>query len=157
MIAATRLIPAGRGRAAFRGGPGARRRGSLLAEAAMSGVMLAIAMTLTVKVIGWAAMERRAADRRQWATQEACNVMERVTARPFEAVTSESVGEEALSPQARQLLPGGELRIEVAANDPAGGEVSKRVGVQVRWRDRSGGWDTPVRLTSWIYRGRPGS
>ena len=38
-----------------------RRRGSLLAEVAMATVLLMIAMTLTAKVLGWVALERRAA------------------------------------------------------------------------------------------------
>lgn len=134
-----------------------RRRGSLLAEAAMSGVMLAIAMALTVKVLGWVALERRASDRRQWASQEVCNVMERITGRPYDAVTTGQAGSIALSPQARQMLPGAELKVEVAEDDAAGGEGSKKVSIELRWKDRSGGWDAPSRLTSWVYRGRAGS
>jgi hypothetical protein len=131
------------------------RRGSLLAEAAMSGAMLMIAMALTVKVLGWVGAERRAWDRRQWATQEAANLMERVTGRPFDAVTAESAKTVTLSPQARQLLPGAELKVEIGENDPAGGPGSKRVAVRLRWHNRSGNWDAPVHLVSWIYRGRP--
>ena len=43
------------------------RRGSLLVEVAMATVLLMIGMTLTVKVLGWVALERRAAERRQRA------------------------------------------------------------------------------------------
>jgi hypothetical protein len=131
------------------------RRGSLLLEVAMSGVMLMIAMTLTVKVLGWVGAERRAWDRRQWAAQEASNLMEEATSRPFEAVTAASLKSLQLSPQARALLPAAELASEVAENDPAGGPGSKRVAIRLRWHNRAGEWDAPVRLTSWIYRGRP--
>ena len=113
---------------------GSRRRhslagaaGSLLAEVAMSAVMLMIAMALTMKVLGWVAAERRAWDRRQWAAQEAANLMEQVTARPFDdghGVVAEALG---LSPQAKQLLPEAELKVEVGENDPAGGQGSKRI------------------------------
>ena len=133
------------------------RKGSFLAEVAMSAVMLMIAMTLTVKVLGWLGTEHRAWDRRQWAAQEASNLMEQATARPFDAVTTAALKELSLSPQARRLLPGAELKLEVVENDPAGGPGSKRLSVQLRWQDRAGGWDAPVHLTSWIYRGRPGS
>lgn len=122
----------------------------------MSGVMLMIAMALTVKVLGWAGAERRAWDRRQWAAQEASNLMEEATSRPFEAVTASALKSLQLSPQARALLPAAELASEVAENDPAGGPGSKRVAIRLRWHNRSGEWDAPVRLTSWIYRGRPG-
>jgi len=122
----------------------------------MSAVLLAIGMTLTVKVIGWVALERRACDRRLWAAQEACNVMERVTSLPFDEVRSGPKDDVSLSPQARAMLPGAELKVEVVADDPPEGPGSKRVAVRLRWHDRSGGWDAPVRLTSWIHRRRPG-
>ena len=138
-----------------RGAGPRRRKGSFLAEMAMSAAMLMIAMTLTVKVLGWMATEHRAWDRRQWAAQEASNLMEQATARPFDDVSTKTLGDLTLSPQARRLLPDAELKADVVENDPAGGPGSKRVVVRLRWKDRSGGWDSPVHLTSWIYRGRP--
>jgi hypothetical protein len=146
-----RLAQAGGGRSAGR----RARRGSLLAEVAMSGVMLMIAMALTVKVLGWVGVERRSWDRRQWAAQEISNLMEEATSRPFEDVTTASLKGLAISPQARALLSAAELATEVAENDTAGGPGSKRVAIRLRWHNRSGEWDAPVRLTSWIYRGRP--
>ncbi len=135
--------------------PRRSRRGSLLAEVAMSGAMLMIAMGLTVKVLGWVGAQRRAWDRRQVAVQEAANLMERLTGKPFDSVTPESTHSLPLSPRARQSLPKVELKIDVRENDRAGGSGSKRVAIQLRWQGRSGEWDAPVRLTSWIYRGRP--
>ena len=67
--------------------PARNRAGSLLVELAMAMVMLAIAMTLTVKVLGSVAMERRSSERRERAVIEVANVMERITAHPFEEVT----------------------------------------------------------------------
>ena len=136
-------------------GPWARR-GSLLAEVAMSGAMLMIAMALTVKVLGWVGVERKVWDRRQWAAQEAANLMEQITSRPFGDVTAETTKKLVLSPEARRLLPEVELKVEIGENDQAGGAGSKRVALQLRWHNRSGEWDAPVRLVSWIYRGGPG-
>jgi hypothetical protein len=133
-----------------------RRRGSLLAEVAMSAVMLMIAMALTTKVLGWVAIERRAWDRRQWAAQEVANLMERVTSLPYDAVTAPSAEAVGLSAQAKQLLPEAELKVEVAEDQPAGGKGSKRVAIRLRWHNRAGQWDAPARLVSWIYRGRAG-
>ncbi len=132
-----------------------RRRGSLLAELAISGALLMVAMALTVKVLSWVGTERHSFERRQCALLEAGNLMERLTARPFDAVTAAAGRQLTFSPTARNLLPGGELRVDVAENDPAGGDGSKRIALQLRWRTRAGEWDAPVRLTSWIYRGRP--
>ncbi|MDG3004019.1 type IV pilus modification PilV family protein [Paludisphaera mucosa] len=128
------------------------RRGSLLIETAMSALMLMIAMTLITKVVASVASERRAWDRRRCATAEAANVMERLSARPFDALATGPVPGLALAPEAARALPGAELKADVVADDPAGGAGSKRIGLQLRWRNRSGGWDAPVRLTTWVHR-----
>jgi len=133
------------------------RRGSLLAETAMSGVMLIIAMGLVAQVVGAVATQRRAWDRRQTAVFEAANLMERLTARPFEALTTEGAKDLSLSDEASRTLPDGQVRIEIIDNDPVGGDDSKRVSLQVRWRNRAGDWDAPVRLTSWVHRRGEGS
>jgi len=135
-----------------RGRKARTRRGSLLAETAMSGVMLIIAMGLVAQVVGSVATQRRAWDRRQTAVFEAANLMERLTARPFEALTTEGAKDLSLSDEASRTLPDGQVRIEIIDNDPVGGDDSKRVSLQVRWRNRAGDWDAPVRLTSWVHR-----
>jgi hypothetical protein len=112
------------------------------------------AMAISVRVLGWVGAERRDFDRRQCAMQETANLMERLTSRSFDSVTPATAKALSLSPQARQLLPGAELEIDVAASDPAGGPGSKRVAMRLRWHSRAGEWDSPVRLTSWVYRGR---
>ena len=71
------------------GKPPGNRRGSLLAEVGISTVVLTIVMGLTVKVLGTIAQERRAASERQQGTLEAGNLMERITAYPFDQVTPE--------------------------------------------------------------------
>jgi hypothetical protein len=128
------------------------RRGSLLLELAITGALLAVAMTLTLRLISGLGNEQRNHDRRDWAVQEAANVMERVTSLPFESIGSETGSPVGLSPEARQVLPGVELHVQTLENGPAGGAGSKRVVVRIRWRNRAGEWDSPVRLTSWIYQ-----
>lgn len=133
------------------------RRGSLLAETAMSGVMLIIAMGLVAKVVGAVGVQRRAWDRRQVAVFEAANLMERLTARPFESLTTEGAKDLALSDEAKRTLPEGRVQVEVTDDDPVGGDGSKRVFVQIQWRNRAGDWDAPARLTSWVHRRGEGS
>ena len=93
----------------FTGRPGRRpprgRRGSFLAEMAMASVMVMIAMTLTVKVLGYAGAQRRAAEHRQRAVQETANVLERITAYPYDEITPERARQLSLSPAAQQSLP----------------------------------------------------
>ncbi len=134
-----------------------RRRGSLLAEVAMATVLLMVAMTLTVRVLGWVALERRSAERRQRALMEVANVMERITAYPFEEVTPALASRITLSETARRQLPDSELVLDVSDGDPAAGRTARRIAIRLRWRGRGGEWDAPVRLTSWIERRRESS
>jgi Tfp pilus assembly protein PilV len=135
----------------------AGRRGSLLAEVAMATVMVMIAMTLTVKVLGYASLQHRAAEHRQRAELEAANVMERITADPYEAITVERARQAALSAASRATLPGAELVVDVAEDSPGAGRSAKRIAVRLRWRGRSGEWEAPVRLTTWVERRRTAS
>jgi hypothetical protein len=135
--------------------PAAGRRGSLLAEVAMATVMVMIAMTLTVKVLGYVGSQRRVADHRQRAVQEAANVMERITAYPYDEITGQRARQLTLSPSAQQSLPHAELAVAVMDEQPGAGRAAKRISVRLRWHGRSGEWESPVRLTTWVERRRP--
>jgi hypothetical protein len=128
------------------------RRGSLLAEVAISSIMLVIVMGMTVKILGWVALSRRAAERREQAVLEAANTMERLAARPFDEVTPTLASQCTLGAKTLAFLPGAELKVDVTETQPGPGRLSKRIAIQLRWRDRGGEYVTPVRLTSWIER-----
>jgi hypothetical protein len=132
-----------------------RRRGSLLPELAMSAVMLAIVMTLTVKVLGYAGQQQRSADHRQRAVLEVANVMERITASPFDEITAARARRVSISPAAAGSLSGSELAVDVTEEQPGPGRSAKRIAIRLRWKGRSGEWEAPVRLTTWIERRRP--
>jgi hypothetical protein len=127
-----------------------KRRGSLLVEVAMATVLLMIAMTLVVKVLGWVGHERRSTERRQRALIEVANIMERITAYPFEQVTPDLARRITLSDTARGLLPDAELAVDVSDSKPDAGGSSRRIALRLRWRGSSGMWNAPVRLISWI-------
>jgi Tfp pilus assembly protein PilV len=127
-----------------------RRRAFTMVEVAITSLLLVIAMTVTLQVLGWVASERRAVDRRQYAIHEAANLMERLAARPWDQLTTGAVKDLALSELARQTLPGAEL--SVAAEETGEPIGAKRLSVRLRWRNRAGGWEAPVRLSAWTYR-----
>jgi Tfp pilus assembly protein PilV len=131
------------------------RRGSLLIELTVATAMLMIGMSLAVKVLGYAALQRRAAEQRQRAVQEVANVMERITADPFDEVTTARAKAISISPSTASSLPGAELAVEVTPSQPDPGRLARRIAVRLRWRNRAGEWEAPVRLTTWIERGRP--
>ncbi|AGA30458.1 hypothetical protein [Singulisphaera acidiphila] len=128
-----------------------RRRAFTMVEVAITSLLLVIAMSMTLQVLGWVAAERRAVDRRQCAIRESANIMERLVARPWEELTAAALEEVRLSEPATQTLPGAELT--VAADDKTELGGSKRLSLRLRWRNRAGGWEAPVRLSAWTYRG----
>lgn len=126
------------------------RRGFTLLEVSVSGAMLVVLMVVTVQVLGWVAVERRAADRRQVAALEAANVMERLASQPWEDLTAERTAEMKLSTQARDVLPEGELKLEI--QNESGQPEARRILIEVHWKGQASQPVAPVRLTSWIYR-----
>jgi hypothetical protein len=135
-------------------GAGPRRGGYTLVEVVLSVVVLLSAMTVVVKVLGWVGVEQRVADRRSWAVQEVANLMERLTAEPFEDITRARARSLSGERTANRVLPGAEWEADVG-DETAGPVPAKRVTLRLRWKARSGGWEGPVRLTSWVYRRRP--
>jgi hypothetical protein len=131
------------------------RRGSLLAEMTISAAMLAVVMVLTVKVLGFAGQQRRSAEQRQRAMVEVANLMERITAEPFDEVTPERARRLSIAPETAGSLPGAEVTVEVKGERPSPNRSAKRIAVRLRWKGRSGEWEAPARLTTWIERGRP--
>jgi Tfp pilus assembly protein PilV len=119
-------------------------------EVTLSVLLLAIAMSATVQILGWVAVQRRAVERRQHAIQEVANLMEHLTAEPWDRVDSGSARRLALSEQLRRKLPEPELSIDVDEPEPDRGE--KRLSIRLRWKNRAGAWEAPVRLTAWIAR-----
>lgn len=134
-----------------RGAP--RRRGLALLELTISTLLLAAALVIAVQSLGWLASQRRGAERRQRAIQEAANLMERLSARPFDELTPELARSVALSPASAAVLRDGTLDVAIA---PAPGEpTSKSITVTIRWGDRSGVGPAPVRLVAWVHRRSP--
>lgn len=128
-----------------------RRRAFTMVEVAITALLLVIAMTVTLQVLGWVAAERRALDRRQCAIRESANIMEQLAVRPWKELEAEPLKQVKLSETARQTLPGAELSLAAADQPEWGG--TKRLSLRLRWRNRSGGWEAPVRLSAWAYRG----
>jgi hypothetical protein len=130
------------------------RRGSLLAEVAISSIMLVIVMGMTVKILGWVALQRRAAERREQAALEAANMMERLAARPFDQLTPALASQCALPARTVEFLPGAELKVDITETRPGPDRLAKRIAIQVGWRNSAGEPVAPLRLTSWIEHRR---
>lgn len=117
-------------------------------EVAATALIVAVAMALTVQVLTVMASERRDLDRRRYATLEVANRMERLAGLPLDELEKAAASPEPLSPRCKEILTGAEFSSKVeAATSPPG----RRIALSLRWRNRQGGWVSPVRLTSWVY------
>lgn len=124
------------------------RRAYLLAETSVAALLLGLALVGTVKMLGWTAAERRSSERRGWAVQEAANVMETLTAIPFDRLSQAAAREAAtLSEDAGGVLPEGHLDVQIVEEPPL-----KRIDLALVWRGASGLNEAPVRLTAWVAR-----
>jgi hypothetical protein len=127
-----------------------RRSGFGLVEMAITGVLIAAGMAATVHVVGWIALERRAVERRERAVLEASNLLERIGSRAWDELTTESLGNIQMSESSAAFLPGSTLDLKVTTFDDA--PIRKKIVVEIRWRERSGRSEAPVRLVAWTYR-----
>jgi hypothetical protein len=125
-------------------------RGFTVLEVSVSGALLAVLMVITAQMLSWVLGERRAAERRLWATAEVENVMDRLSAVPWDELTSQRVGAEQLSAQAAAVLPEGKFHVEIAAETDS--PEAKRIDLVLEWQRRPSEWAAPVRLSAWRYR-----
>ena len=119
----------------------------------MAAVVLSALVVMLGQAVGWVAVARRESDRRQIALLEAGNVLEQITANPFNQIDAQSALKVKLSDYARQLLGDDALAVDVqtAEGDPP----AKRITVAVAYKESDRGQGS-IRLTSWVYdRGGP--
>lgn len=105
-------------------------------------------MALVAQLASSLVLLHRDADRRELATQEVANLMERIAALPSAKLTAEDVSSLTKSESARRALPGAQLNVSVADSSPP--SSLKRVAIELRWRGGAARNEAPVRLTAWL-------
>ena len=129
-----------------------RNAGFTILELVVTMILLGAVIVTLMPLLGAVAGQRRAAEQRQLATEETANLLERVSAWPYEAISPESTAALHLSESSQRLLRNPTLKIAVVAVD--GQPAAKRITVELGWKDRHGRAAAPARLTSWVYRQR---
>lgn len=140
-------IPAGR----ISGKPGhcARRSASgfSLVELIVALVLLGTVMSIVVPALGWMGHLNRHSLQRQEAIQGLGNLMDELTSRPYEELTSEAAANVELPPALKDQLPGATLQVEIQEAEPK----AKRIRLELGWNQRNGRPLAPMRLTAWVY------
>ena len=115
--------------------------------------LLATAIPLTVAALGAVAKQRRGAELRQQAIEEADNLLERLTAEPYAELTPDRLAEVGKAASSEQMLPAGELKLELV--EQPGPPEGKRIDVELSWQAGAAKARQRVRLSGWAYREAP--
>lgn len=130
---------------------GLGRDGFTLFELTVAAVLLAAVMLTAIPTLAWVVRVRQAAERQQAAVLGVGNLMERLTALPWEELTDERVAEFQLPESLARQLPEHSLRIFV--NTPADDPDAKHIQIELRWQETASRTQSPpIRLSAWAYR-----
>jgi prepilin-type N-terminal cleavage/methylation domain-containing protein len=128
-----------------------RRAGFTLFELMIASILLGTVLMTAIPTLGWINRNSLAAERQQVAILGVGNLMERLTARPWDEITAEAMAGVPMPDDLSRQLPGAELRIFVVT--PAEDLSARRLTIELRWEGSSAGTQSPpVRLTAWVYR-----
>lgn len=125
------------------------RGGWLLVELAGAAVLVAGTAVVLVHLLALAGAGRRDAESRAHALLAASNLLEQMTARPWDEVQPYEAAGDDLPPSLREALPA--ARITVAVQPWPSPAPAKQLTVEVRW----GPDPHALRLTTWTYQGDP--
>jgi hypothetical protein len=120
-------------------------------ELCVAAAMLAAALSVVVTMLGAVARQRRSAELHARALEEADNLLERLTAEPWDEITPERVTELGFAAKVADALPEGELRIDMTS--PGDAPATKRIDLVIGWRAAVGQSIHRVNLTTWVERG----
>ena len=130
-----------------------RPHGATLLECVVALGILGAAMTLGAQALGWSSAQRRLADQRHLALQEAVNCLERVRMIPWQDLSEARLAEIELSAEARRRLSAATLKIE--SQSASSGPTAKRIHVKIAWQSQGGNLPLQVNLVTWRYQTRP--
>jgi Tfp pilus assembly protein PilV len=123
-------------------------------ELCVAVAMLAAALSVVVTMLGAVARQRRSAELHARALEEADNLLERLTAEPWDEITPERVTELGFAAKVADALPEGKLRIDMTS--PGDAPATKRIDLAIGWRAAIGQSIHRVYLTTWVeQKGAP--
>lgn len=125
------------------------RRGFTVVELLSALVLIGVVFTVSISLLLAVAHERRFAQQRQFAMQHAANLLERSTARGWAGLADGPQPIEPAHADLTDLLPELDRRIDVTSTSED--FDARRVTVSIRWKNRTGQFVAPIRLTAWVY------
>ncbi|HWB07675.1 MAG TPA: hypothetical protein VG826_00420 [Pirellulales bacterium] len=127
------------------------RHGFTVLECCAAAAVLGVALTMVVALLTSLVRQREGATRHAQAVILADNLLERLTAEPYEAITAERAELVRQTANVADLFPHGEAAIRLS--DVAGPLAGKRIEVELSWQ---AGRDAPAsrhHVATWVYAG----
>ncbi|WP_166822157.1 hypothetical protein [Thalassoroseus pseudoceratinae] len=112
----------------------------------MAAILLSTMFVVAVPTLRIAMTTDRQNARQTEALMTASNVLERITLKPWDEITSETAAEIALPTSIADQLPDAQLQVQVEPRDDA-----KQIRVLLSWQGTAGEQLAPIRLTTWVY------
>jgi len=119
-------------------------------EVAVSAVVLGAAVTTAAQLVQWSVTLHQVALKRRCALEAATSVLDRISARPWPAITSDSVKNMSLPAEAKEFLA--DARLSVAVSEEREQPRGKKIAVEVSWAERLGTRAQRVQLTTWVFQ-----
>ena len=126
-----------------------KRRGITLVETVVAAAMLAMLLSVCLKMTNVVATGRKANHLRQTALQETANTMEHLAVLTWDQLSSDRVEQVRLDAMAQSVLP--EPAVEISIAEPPGETEAKRVSVSIGWSTSQDTAAAPIKLTAWRY------
>ena len=129
--------------------------GFLLLEIIVAMILLGTAAAIIVPALSWMGTESRLSMQKQEAVEGLYNLMEDLTARPYEDLTPDAAAKIELPKPLQEQLPGAKLEVAITETETA--PKAKRIQMRLSWNQRSGQPLAPLRLSAWVHQteGRP--
>jgi len=111
--------------------------------------VLTVLVAVCAQMFATIGVERRAAEKRTLALQEAANVVEQISSLPWDEINETRLATIVMSPSAQETLVGGTVKINL--EPVAGLPMAKHVRVEIGWPNGLPGTAAPVQLDYWAY------
>lgn len=126
-----------------------RRSGFTVIECCAAAALLAGALTAVVSLLTSVARQRQAASWQAQAVIETDNILERLTAEPYDALSGEHIATMSVSDSVAERLPHGAAEARIV--EESGPPPRKRIEVEISWRGPRSEQTRRHRVVTWVY------
>ena len=119
-------------------------------EVAVSAVVLGAVVTTAAQLVQWSVTLHQVALKRRCALEAATSVLDRISARPWSAITTDSLKNVSLPAEAKEFLADSQL--SVAVSDEGQQPHGKKITVAISWAERLGTRTQHVQQTTWVFQ-----